>query len=500
MTCCTCEKCLEITCYVLNTVLLVFWFVIFFYFADNLEFDSEISSAISNELKNNFYSVPIADFNQENSLLYYDNSLRNLKETLSLSYINFGTWQGTLKGCGKTKTDNTTSVKLLEDGKSCDSEEEFLESIEPAYISSYNGIKLSKTTIGQNYYQLLNNEGSVVFENEECPKGKKSCGYIDTYKNKLCVDNEDNCPINYIKIDKNKPKDVNITKTIIGNNGKNMYISNNPYSDNKTIPYIVGTFKIADEKICSIPSLYWSKSDLFALDGNIKKYANKCILNNYNQHYAYENELRYHKLDDIKIRDLYEENHILDYIKRSNLEKYGYNLDKYFRDDKYLYLYVRSFIGFNKTCLKERKKQFDIDQLYELEKKHTISDRMLSWSGWIKGLITLSEIGNIVSLVNLKDSSWIKIIIQDFILFGASLANMIYASLANDYDDAYEEEFKCSDVITNELYNIMTKKIKDCGDNIFLTSIFIIICFAISLVLLVCHIIKKCKYPNNQAI
>lgn len=104
------------------------------------------------------------------------------------------------------------------------------------------------------------------------------------------------------------------------------------------------------KKYAHMPSLYWSKSELFALVGNIKKYANKCILNNYNQHYAYENELRYHKLDHIKIHDLYEENHILDYIKRSNLEKYGYNLDKYFRDDKYLYLYVRSFIGFNKTC------------------------------------------------------------------------------------------------------------------------------------------------------
>lgn len=106
---------------------------------------------------------------------------------------------------------------------------------------------------------------------------------------------------------------------------------------------------------------------------------------------------------------------------------------------------------------------------------------------------------NIVSLVNLKDSSWIKIIIQDFILFGSTLANMIYAALANDYDDVYEEEFKCSDVITNELYNIMTKKINDCGDNIFLTMILIIIYFVIAIVLLVCHIIKKCKYPNNKA-
>ena len=60
---------------------------------------------------------------------------------------------------------------------------------------------------------------------------------------------------------------------------------------------------------------------------------------------------------------------------RMNLD---YNFDKNFRNDKYLYLYVRSFIGFNRTCLKERKKKFDIEQIYELGKMHTISDRIFS--------------------------------------------------------------------------------------------------------------------------
>lgn len=474
------------------------WAIIFFYFSENIEFDSEVSSEIAKELKSNFYSVPIQEFNQENSLSFYDNSLRNLKELLGLSYVNFGTWQGTLKGCGKINKDNTTSVKLLEDGKNCDSDEEFLDSIEPTYLSSYNGIRLSKKTIGKNYYQLLNDENSVVFENEECPIGKKSCGYLDTYKNKLCVDNEDNCPINYIKIDKKKPEDVNITKTISGKNGKNMYISNNPYSDNKRIPYIVGAFKIADEEICSIPNLYWSKWELFALDGNVKDYANKCILKKYNQHYEYENELRYHKLDDIKIYDLYEENNVLRYINRSNLPKYGYDFNKYFRDDKYLYLYVRSFIGFNKTCLIERKKQFDIDQLFELEKKHTISDRMNSWSAWIKGLCTLSEIGSFLAFFNVDEPSKLQMIIQYFVSVGGGLLDLIYAANSNDYDDPYEEDFKCSDEITNELYNIMTNKIKESGNNLYYTMIVIIFYFIIALALCICHFIKICKFPKNE--
>ena len=50
---------------------------------------------------------------------------------------------------------------------------------------------------------------------------------------------------------------------------------------------------------------------------------------------------------------------------RMNLD---YNFDKNFRNDKYLYLYV----------FKRKKKKFDIEQIYELEKMHTISDRMFS--------------------------------------------------------------------------------------------------------------------------
>jgi hypothetical protein len=89
-----------------------------------------------------------------------------------------------------------------------------------------------------------------------------------------------------------------------------MYISNNLYPDNKRIPFIVGTFKIDNEKLCSIPNLYWSKSKLYELDRNIKKYADEYILKTYKKNYGYENELRYQKLDDIKMRDLNEENNI----------------------------------------------------------------------------------------------------------------------------------------------------------------------------------------------
>ena len=45
------------------------------------------------------------------------------------------------------------------------------------------------------------------------PCGFKNCGYIDTIKNKLCLKNDSQCPISYIKIrDVNSPPPDNITK------------------------------------------------------------------------------------------------------------------------------------------------------------------------------------------------------------------------------------------------------------------------------------------------
>ena len=120
-----------------------------------------------------------------------------------------------------------------------------------------------------------------------------------------------------------------------------------------------------------------------------------------------------------------------------------YNFDKNFRNDKYLYLYVRSFIGFNRTCLKERKKKFDIEQIYELEKMHTISDRMFSWDNSIRSIYFIPEIGSFVVFFNLNDSSIIKMTIQYLILLVSDIVNLFRKASAKEYDYTYEEELTC---------------------------------------------------------
>ena len=51
-------------------------------------------------------------------------------------------------------------------------------------------------------YTYINN---VVSENEECRSKMKSCGFINSYKDKLCINSGDSCPINSIIKSENPP-------------------------------------------------------------------------------------------------------------------------------------------------------------------------------------------------------------------------------------------------------------------------------------------------------
>lgn len=487
---CTCSSISFLIFQIINLGLIITIMIISSYIYEG----GDVSSAIAEELIVNFASVPITDFDQMDSINDESNSLRNLKESLGLTPVNFGFWQGTVKGCGKLDKDNKASVKRLDDDQNCESDEEVLNSIPSRYLRSYYGIKLSQSTVGKSYYELLYQEDSIVSKNEACPETKKSCGYIDTLNNKLCIDKDDNCPINYVKIDTKQPENIHITKTFSGK-GRNMYISNNPYSDEKQNPHIIAAFKIADEKICTIPNLYWSKYPLFVLDGSIKKYSTNCIISG-KPEIAFETDDRFHQIDLIKIYDLYKENGIIEAIQKSNLMKYGFNFDQEY-GEKELYLYVRRFYGFDKKCLNEREKKFDINQLEDLEKKHTTSEKMKVWSIAVKVILAISEASALLNFINFTDIScgvdfWVKNVVS--MVF--SIVSLVYTCIANNFDDAFQDKFTCSDTITNEIFNIMIKKVQDSGFYIKITNYFIIANLVVVVILFILHICMESGDKN----
>lgn len=148
--------------------------------SSQISYDGEVSKSISDELIENFESGFFMSFSND---------------VPDASKVKFGKWQGTLKGCGTIK-DGIKKATILEEGKKCENGE-YIEEISSQDITSYKGLSLSASTKGR-YYDFLY-DGSIVKNGENCPDKKKSCGYIDTLKNKYCIDENAKCPLVILK-------------------------------------------------------------------------------------------------------------------------------------------------------------------------------------------------------------------------------------------------------------------------------------------------------------
>lgn len=437
-----------------------------------ISYDSEVTESLSNEFIDNFRTGYFTDFFECNP---------------NDEKIKLGDWQGTVKGCGKN--DNAESY-VLED-KNCKKNEFTLEMIPSQKILSFKGLSICGTTKdSKSYYELLFSD-SVVEENEDCPEGTKNCGYIDTLNNKLCLKKDQDCPISYIQIrDKNSsPPDATHLKKITGQD-ITLYYSNDPYANKSEIAYIQNAFKIAEEKICALPNLYHSNIELNALDALIKNYSTDCVLKDYSQEITIDTK-RFHKLSSINQYKLYEENGIINKIKSHNLTDFGFNIKRY--EDNTLNLYVRRHFGFNKSCLKERKTDFNEKELSEIL---ATGEKMNLNANWLIG-VNIFVIGFIcLDFFSCKSCNNIEQIVLNIFEFGGSLWQFIdNINYGITLDDPYEQNMKCSDFVSNSNYNVMIEKIQANGRKIktcTITLIFMIVCIVI---LLIINIIESCyKY------
>ena len=254
----------------------------------NITFDGEISRSISEEFIDNFNTGYYTAFAKISSNSVYKSELL---DEINDNKICFCYWEGTKRGCGK---DN--QAKVLKEGKKCDKDYVTLNEIPRQPITKYKGISLTGISKAS-YYDLLY-DGSIVKESEPCPSGKINVGYIDTKKNKLCLDETSSRPISYvsISISSNEPSGISNLNTITGTD-INFYYSNNPYPNSNEIPYILNTFKIADyNSICALPNLYSFDYNFHPLDAYKKDYADKCVLL-----YDYEQKYTMDPLKDIII-------------------------------------------------------------------------------------------------------------------------------------------------------------------------------------------------------
>lgn len=483
--CCQCLNCRDYK--VLYLFYLIVWlftlgFTIFLIIKKlDLKFDEEISKSISLELLENFESGYFMEFHKCSP---FANEIP----------IQFDYWEGTKKGCGISENKRKKAIKINE-GDNCKDDQETLEKIPHMKIESYKGITLCGQTKGKYYDLLFSN--SVVGEKEDCPKGKKVCGYIDSVKNKLCFDSDSECPISYIKIAHTPPEGITNLKEIKGDN-INLYYSNNPYSNKSEIPFIQNSFKIADSKICSLPTLYYSSIDLFILDALKEKSTINCLSEDYPL--STFDTKRYHALDEVDHYDLFEENNIIDKIRIHNLTNYGYNINIY--KDHLLFLYVRNHFGFKKECLRNR--EFKIE---ELTQTHHAFKKKNKW----EIILLISFILHILLFILTHFSyyeSFFKIIIFVFLICSIILsigsALLTFFIFLDSFDDSsrYEKEMDCSDTITNSNYNIMSLKVKDARHFIKIFSIFSLIIHALDLIFIIISInkFKFCEKKDKKKI
>ena len=275
----------------------------------NIEINSEVATIISEEFKENFEGG------------YY---LNFFNCTSNENRVSFDKWKGTIRGCATNKN-NVKRVRVPKKDEFCDPLTEVtLDGIPAQHINKFKGIILCGKT--KKHYKDLLFSDQVVGEDEECPEGRKNCGYIDTVNNKLCLKKDEECPVSYIQI-----KDLNAEPPSGVMNLQNItsdkirfFFSNNPYPNSGEIPHIQYKFKIDDIQNCALESLYNSKVDLFVLDALKNNYSDNCILKEYSQQVILDGNNRYHKLNEIDQYDLYYENEIIDKIIKHNLTHYGF--------------------------------------------------------------------------------------------------------------------------------------------------------------------------------
>jgi len=454
--------------------------------ANQITYDGEISKSISDELIDNFESGFFMSFSNE---------------IPDASKVKFGKWQGTVKGCGILK-DGVRQAKILEEGEKC-KEGEYIEEIPSQDITSFKGLTLSASTKGK-YYDLLY-DGSIVKEAKDCPEGTKSCGYVDTLKNIYCIDKNSKCPISYIKIQSTTPTGVEDLVTIKGSK-TNLYYSNVPSFGPLDFPYIVNSFKIADSVLCALPNLYYSSISLHYLDAFVNKYSKNCVLKDYSQKVTVD-KLRYFPISEVDNYELYEENNIIAKIKNSKLADFGFNVEKY--KDNVLNLYLRAHFGFNKTCLDEMG--FVPDHLVYI---YGMADNMIVYGQWsyLTILTIFSSFTNFFSFTSccdcLKKYTSLETLIKFMTSISSSFYLLVYSYYAIDYDDFYEKEMNCSDVITNNNYNIMIYKLRNNGKWImwtfFLYLALFLSFFLYGIILLIFRQNKKgwccscCSKPKNK--
>lgn len=171
---------------------------------------------------------------------------------------------------------NSCSYKFDSQRGDCSSFSQYNLSINDSiYCLPSNIIFFWKELYYDNISQQYSYANDAVLKNETCPDGKKQCGIIDKYGNKLCLPKNEKCPINNISMGYEPPDKAHSYVPIkVGN--KTIYYSNDFVEDGRIIKglYSDSDVNIQFKENCSILDTY---NLSYFLEENKKIYEDKYI-------------------------------------------------------------------------------------------------------------------------------------------------------------------------------------------------------------------------------
>ena len=230
---------------------------------------------------------------------------------------------------------------------------------------------------------------SYITEKDECPEGFRMCAYADLYKNKMCVINNQDCPITHISI-----RDINTVKS---SNYKYISLDDSKelvYSRHEKESYIPIDFKISQNIPCIESDRISNTSEAFPLTKNLDKYG--CLSKNKNNsNYSdYLNYLdkRYILLDTMMEKDYLYNNDLEDILKFPELSYWKKNYTNNIN------LYYRTTIKMNYECSSYKDNIYFTD-IVEEGKIYQFSQIVLSLANLIiicvfVSLLSILKIGN----------------------------------------------------------------------------------------------------------
>ena len=229
----------------LSLFLSLIYFILLIFFK-KLEIINEITL-----IKNNFQASPIYSISQSLTGKCNENE----------SIYKLGYFPGIVKGrIYKKRVYVGKCSKIL--GSKCKT----INKIDGFDLNKWDGNTFCVNTNSElNYETFIRNS---VENNNECDIGFKKCGFLDSNNRIMCIEENNDCPINKIIINNNEisPNDYNY-KTIPLNNNKYLHYTNESINN-----AIIVNFTISSGIPCSDPNEINTKYPQYILDGNFLRY------------------------------------------------------------------------------------------------------------------------------------------------------------------------------------------------------------------------------------